>query len=321
MEKLPVTGLMKTHSANSSITDSAAAGTALACGIKTNNGMIGMDPDKKSYQNLLEAAQEKNKRTGIIATSAVSHATPASFGSHVESRGKEQQISVQILEHHINVIFGGGKKHWVSQSRKDKRDLIDEAKDKGYVIVGNKQQMQQVDADYVLGLFNDGALTTFSPEPTLGEMTRKAIDLLSNDRKNPESNLDIAGGDYGFFLMVEGSQIDWACHANNADNCIKQTLLFDLAVREAVEFAKKDKRTLVVITADHECGGLTVFGGNVGKEGPRVKWSTGGHSAADVPVYAFGPGSERFSGVMDNTKLAMKIAEVMGVKKFPRTRD
>jgi alkaline phosphatase len=305
MEKLPVTGLMRTHSADRITTDSAAAGTALACGVKTNNGIIGMTADKKSYQNLLEAAQDMNKAVGLVATSTVSHATPASFASHIDDRGKQQQIALQILRHNINVIFGGGRKYWLKGNREDGRDLLSEAKDRGYTIVAEREQMFEAKGDYVLGLFNDDALTTFSPEPSIAEMTDKAIELLNNSRKN------------GFFIMIEGSQIDWACHANNNDNCIKQTLLFDLAVKEAVEFAKKDKHTLVVVTADHECGGLVVFGGDVEEKDPKAEWATSGHSPADVPVYAFGSGAENFCGVMDNTEVAIKLAKAMGVEDFP----
>jgi len=315
MEKFPVTGFAKTQSANSPVTDSAAGGTALACGIKTNNGMLGMDPDQKPYRNLLEAAQEMGKKTGLVATSTISHATPAAFGSHINDRGKEQEIAAQILEHDIQVLLGGGRSHWLAENRQDKRDLLAEAKEKGYRIVTDLQQMEEAEGPYVLGLFQDSSLTTFSPEPSIGQMTRKAIQLLSRNKKNG-TVCPFFGGEKnrGFFLMVEGSQIDWACHANNPENSVKQTLLFDLAVREAAVFALHDKHTLVVVTADHETGGLA----NLGEE---VKWGGGGHSAADVPVYAFGPGSELFTGVMDNTEVARKIARAMGIREFPAVRE
>ncbi len=315
MERFPVTGFVRTHSANSPVTDSAAAGTALACGIKTNNGMLGMNSEQKVYQSLLKAAQGMGKKTGLVVTSTISHATPAAFSSHIDNRSSEDEIAAQILEHDINVVFGGGRGHWASASRADQRDLLGEAKEKGYMLVENTQQMEEAEGDWVLGLFQADALTTFSPEPSLGEMTGKAIALLSRSRKRAIFPCCLfSKKDRGFFLMVEGSQIDWACHANNPENSVKQTLLFDLAVREAAEFAKKDKHTLVVVTADHETGGLAVFGA-------EVKWSSGGHSAADVPVYAYGPGSELFSGVMDNTEVAKKIAQAMGVKEFPRACD
>jgi len=329
MEKLPVTGLMTTHSANSHVTDSAAAGTALACGIKTSNGMVGMDPDKTPYKNILEVAQHEGMRTGLVATSTITHATPASFASHVASRGNQEKIAAQILGHGVNVLFGGGKKYWLPDGRKDSRDLINEARSKGYKIVSNSSDLKDVQETHVLGLFNKGPLTTFSPEPPLPELTRKAIDILDRENQNGTGFFEklVKKGnallkrepekEKGFFLMVEGSQIDWACHANNADNCIKQTLLFDLAVKEAVEFAKQDEETLVVITADHECGGMTVFGGDVKNNKPQPKWSSSGHSAVTVPIYAFGPGARLFSGVMDNTAVSAAIADVMGIKKFP----
>jgi alkaline phosphatase len=307
MEKLPVSGFMKTHSADAHVTDSAAAGTAIACGIKTNNHMVGVAPDGTAYQSLLEVAQNKGQWTGLVATSTITHATPAAFASHVPSRQDERRIAAQILEQKINVVFGGGKKHWLPEGPDSTRDLVNEAREGGYAVVETAGAMRGTEEEHVLGLFNDGPLTTVSPEPSLPGMTRKAIALLSRNER-------------GFFLMVEGSQIDWACHANDAGNCIKQTLLFDLAVREAVEFAREDGETLVVVTADHECGGLAVLGGDVAKREPRAQWGTTGHSAAPVPIYAFGPGAGVFCGVMDNTELSARIAGRMGIETWPRPR-
>lgn len=303
MERLPVLGLMRTHSISPWATDSAAAGTALACGIKTHNGMLGLGPDRRPYKNLIEAARELGKRTGLVATAAISHATPAAFASHVRSRKDDQEIAAQILEQKINVIFGGGKEYWRPGNRNDGRDLLAEAESMGYAIVSGRQEMRSAKGGLVLGLFSEGHPETFRPEPMIAEMTDKALQLLSAEEN-------------GFFIMIEGSQIDWASHANNSDNAIRQTLLFDQAVRKAVKFAVEDRHTLLLVTSDHDCGGLTVFG--KGGEHPiEAKWSTGGHSAMDVPVYAYGPGSDRFSGVLDNTELAIRVARLMGVEDFP----
>jgi alkaline phosphatase len=136
-------------------------------------------------------------------------------------------------------------------------------------------------------------------------MTEKALELL-------------IASDEGFFLMVEGSQIDWACHALNEDNTVRQTLLFDHAVAVAVDFAGSRTDTLVIVTADHECAGLTIHGEGLEKSGIDPRWGSKGHSALDVPVYAYGPGAERFAGALDNTELSKRIAELMGVESFPR---
>ncbi len=319
MQLLPVHGLIRTHSADRLVTDSAAAGTALACGIKTNNGMIGMAPDGTPYYTILEAAQAEGMATGLVATSTISHATPAAFGAHVNSRSMEPQIAEQLIGNRINVLFGGGRKYFLPQSdsnsgRKDDRDLIAEAEDAGYTVIGTPNQLRWVRGPRILGLFQLDAMTTFAPEPMLDEMTRKAISLLD------ETATDSRKYGNGFFLMVEGSQIDWACHDNDAANCVRQTLLFDEAVREAVNFALADGRTLVVVTADHETGGLTIPDGDLEGTDIKVHWSTKGHSAESVPVFAIGPRSELFGGVYDNTEIPRRIAQALGIKPFPQAR-
>ena len=310
IEKMPVTGIQKSHSANQLITDSAASGTALATGFKTNNGMIGMTPDGNKVLTILEAEKELGKMTGLIATSTISHATPASFSSHVQSRSNETEIASQIIENRVNVIFGGGKMYFIPQSlqysrRKDERNLIEEAKKAGYTYIETKEDLQSVNNDFVLGLFHYGPLTTEDPEPMLAELTEKAISLLKTNEN-------------GFFLMVEGSQIDWECHSNEAEKSIRQTLLFDLAVKAAVEFALEDKETLVIVTADHETGGMAVNGGTLDGKNLNIAWTTKSHTGSPLPVYAFGPFAERFTGVYDNTDIPKKLANILGIKDFPK---
>ncbi|HON92280.1 MAG TPA: alkaline phosphatase [Sedimentisphaerales bacterium] len=320
LERLPVSGLVRTHSSNSRVTDSAAAGTALACGVKTNNGMIGMTPDEKAYVSILEAAQAKGMATGLVATSTISHATPASFGSHVKSRKLEPAICEQLIASRINVLFGGGRKYFLPQSdpnsgRKDDVDLLARAQAAGYAYVQTPAELRSVDASHVLGLFQYDALKTKEPEPPLATLAQKAIRLLR------KASRESADGRQGFFLMIEGSQIDWECHANKAAGVIRQTLLFDQAVEAAVDFALRDGNTLVIVTADHETGGLTLIGGDNEDKGDTeltVKWATKGHSAASVGIWALGPGASRFSGVQDNTEVPKKIAQLLGIRPFPR---
>ncbi len=319
MQLLPIHGLIRTHSADRLVTDSAAAGTALASGVKTNNGMIGMTPDETPYCSILELAQAKGMATGLVATSTISHATPASFGSHVKSRGMEPEIAEQLIGNRINVLFGGGRKYFLPKShadsgRKDDRNLLAEAEEAGYTVIESANQLRWVHGPRVLGLFQVDALTTISPEPMLAELTNRAITILD------ETATDSRKYGRGFFLMVEGSQIDWACHGNDAKTCIRQTLLFDEAVRQAVDFARADGRTLVVVTADHETGGLTIPGGSLKGDDVKVHWSTKGHSAAPVPVYAIGPKSELFAGVYDNTEIPQRIARALGIREFPQAR-
>jgi alkaline phosphatase len=315
MERLPVSSVIRTHSSNRLVTDSAASGTAMSSGIKTKNGMIGLAPDGSPYRTILEAAKARGMATGLVATSAITHATPASFASHVKSRKMEADVAEQLLANRVNVLLGGGRRFFLPKSdpnsgRKDERDLLAEARDAGYVYAETASQLRSVTAPYLLGLFQYKGLTTIPPEPMLALMTRKAIECLRNAKGMS------SGSNKGFFLMVEGSQIDWACHSNDAESCVRQTLLFDEAVKAAIDFALADGHTLVLVTADHETGGLTLFDGDT-KEA-RVKWSSKSHTGTPVPLFALGPNAERFAGVYDNTEIPKRLAPLLGIRPWPQ---
>ena len=305
MERLPIQGAVTTRSASNAVTDSAAAATAMATGIKTNNGMISMAPDETPYSTILELLQTKGWRTGLVATSAISHATPAGFASHVDSRDKQKEIARQLLDNRVDVMLGGGQKYWSD-------DLLAEARIGGYQMIENRDQMLALNPAPVIGLFADDGMDTVAPEPMLPEMADVAIKLLNSPGKEWFSPTP------KFFLMIEGSQIDWAAHANETDRTIRQTLLFEMAVRQAVDFARADKKTLVIVTADHETGGLKLEPTDDG--GLKAKWTSGNHTGARVPLYAYGPGSEKFAGTMDNTDIPKRIADLMGIETFPITR-
>ncbi len=310
IDRMPVTGIITTHSADNLITDSAAGATAMSTGVKTRNGMIGMNADTIAYHTILELAKKQGKSAGLIATSSIAHATPAGFGAHVPSRRMQDKIAEQLLHNRIEVLLGGGKKYFIPQSvtgsgRKDDYNLLEMAKQMGYTVVESREALQQVNSPYVLGLFAMNGLTTREPEPSLAEMTAKALDILSRD---PD----------GFFLMVEGSQIDWGGHANDRDKVIRQTRLFDEAVNVGVQFAKTHGNTLVVVVADHETGGLTIVKGKPDGSHLEVKWVTDYHTGQPVPVYAFGPYSQLFSGVHDNTFIPRVFATLWGIRPFPQ---
>jgi alkaline phosphatase len=310
MEQLPITGIVRTHSADSIVTDSAAAATALADGVKTNNGMVGETVDGKKYQTILDAAKAKGMASGLIATSPITDATPACFAAHVKSRKMEDKIAEQLIEDKITVLFGGGREYFLPageahSKRTDTRNLIEEAKSKGYTYIQNAEELRTVKGEKVLGLFQEDALTTEPPEPNLAELTKKAIEILNRQKE-------------GFFLMVEGSQIDWKCHNNDAKSAIEQILDFDEAVKAAVEFAKQDGQTLVIVIADHETGGLTIKGGSLDGNNLDLNWSTRGHSGTPIVMYVFGPKAEEFSGVYDNTEIPRKLAKLLGIQAFPK---
>jgi alkaline phosphatase len=242
----------------------------------------------------------------------------------VKSRKLEHKIAEQLLANRINVLFGGGEKFFLPQSdarsgRTDDTDLLAAAREAGYEFIETIEQLRSARAPYLLGLFQLDALKTRSPEPSLAELTEKAIQVLRQRPRSTDASGRAAGR--GFFLMVEGSQIDWACHSNDAKAAVRQTLLFDQAVSAAVDFALRDGRTLVVVTADHETGGLTLPGGGNEDKGDKelsVRWSTKGHTGSPVPIYAIGPGALRFAGVQDNTDIPRKIAQLLEIRPFPR---
>lgn len=306
MQKLPVKGSLSTKSANSEITDSAAAGTALATGHKTNNGMIAVLPDGRLLKTILEACRDAGKSTGLVATSTITHATPASFAAHVANRGEEAEIAAQMLETKPNIIFGGGLGLFLSRAvkgsaRKDERDLLSEAREAGYSIVNDEEEMAAASGEYVLGLFGLSSLERGKVGPELHAMTAKALELLGSSEN-------------GFFLMVEGSQIDWGCHGNEQDYFLREIEAFDAAVKTAVEYAKAAGDVLVVVTADHETGGLAFKGKR--RSRLSIKWGGGGHTAAEVPLFAFGPESGPFAGAHDNTEVPKLIAQAIGLGDF-----
>lgn len=312
MDDMPINGSLQTYSADNLITDSAAAATAMASGVKTNNGVIGLDENLSFVYTILEDAKTKGKLVGLVTTTHINHATPAAFASHIDDRSLMKEIAVQMLVSGIDVLLGGGEDDFLPTSysgcypeqgeRTDGRNLINEATSIGYLYVCDQISFDRIDpvSTYqLLGLFADEGMTRpFSP--SLANMTRKAINILSN-------NSD------GFFLMVEGGQIDWASHSNDAANAISDTLAFDDAVEVAKQFASITNDTLIIVTADHETGGMVISSspsGLSGEDGPFVtpdgdsfyiNWSTTGHTAVNVPVTSQGPSSYRLDGVNDNT--------------------
>jgi len=313
MDRMPIAGFVRTSSADNLITDSAAASSAMACGIKTNNGRISRTPNGAMPLSIMAACKAKGMATGLVATSSVTHATPAGFGAHTMSRKEQPLIAEHLLLNGINVMLGGGYSFFIPQSepesrRADERNLLDFARAKNYTVIRSREELQNVEGPSVLGLFAGEGMQTLRPEPTLAEMTARSIELLKKNRK-------------GFIVMIEGSQIDWANHEHNAENSVRQTLDFDMAVAEALKFAQKDKHTLVVVTADHETGGLQLRASSSQPTRFKADWHSKGHSGADVPLYAFGPGSRAFAGVQDNTEIPQKIAALTGVKVFPVVKE
>jgi len=314
MDSMSFHGESQTASANSSITDSAAGGTAIATGVKTNNGMVGQDPAGNNLTSILEQAQARGMAVGLVTTTQMTHATPASFAAHVPSRYMMTEIASQMLAAGVDVLLGGGEDEFLPTTetgcypeageRNDGRNLISEATAAGYTYVCDAAGLAAIDpasTSRLLGLFADeGMVRPFSP--SLVDMTQKAIDILSQD---PD----------GFFLVVEGGQIDWAGHANSATNTIGDTLDFDQAVAAGKTYASSTGNTLVIVTADHETGGMSTdltSSDLPNEDGPLlmpdstpfyINWTTFNHTGVNVPTTALGPWSNLLTGTYENTHI------------------
>ncbi|MDM5337078.1 alkaline phosphatase [Fictibacillus enclensis] len=357
------------------ITDSASAATAMSTGEKTYNAAIAVDKDQKELKTVLEAAKARGKSTGLVATSELAHATPASFGAHDPNRKNMNEIANDYFDekishkHKVDVLLGGGSSNFI----RNDRNLVNEFKNAGYSYVTTKDQLLRNKNELVLGLFAKGGMLKMIDRnhdlPSLKDMTTSAIKQLDKDKD-------------GFFLMVEGSQIDWGEHDNDIVSTMSEMQDFEKAFQAAVQFAKKDKHTLVVATADHATGGISVGANgkynwftepikafkrtpdflsetiasgadveatlgkyvdlsltpeeiNSVKEAAKSKdvtkidatiekiadlrsntgWTTTGHTGEDVNVYAYGPGKEKFAGLINNTDQAKKVFKIVHTGK------
>jgi alkaline phosphatase len=288
LKQFPFSGFCITQSADDYITDSGAGGTAIACGVKTNNGMIGMAPDNTVVASITEIAHRHGLSTGVLSTSAITHATPASFSAHNISRDNYEQIAENFLNGSVDLFIGGGEDHF--RNRADKRDLTAELEKQGFDVVYNLDELKASGSEKIAGLLAKVHMPpVMNRQPgMLGEMTKKAIETLSRDKD-------------GFFLMVEGSMIDWGSHENNLFYAAAEVVDMDKAIGVALDFAGKDRKTLVVVTADHETGGLSLTGGNETDHMVTAEFNTTDHTGTMVPVFSYGPGAEKFSGIHENT--------------------
>ena len=313
MDNFPYSGIVLTHSYNAAVTDSASSATAYSTGFKTNNGVLGLDKDLNVLENLTETIDKFGFVSSLISTSEVTHATPAAFASHVDLRWKTDIISSQMIDSKVATILGGGRYFFIPEEEGGKREdginLLNEI-NQSHILLTQKNDLSNISGSLnkqVLGLFADEHLRdedkkdNHKLEPSLAEMLEYSVS---------RSNLLIDQGCAGFFVMAEGSQVDWAGHSNDFDYLIREMEDFDEAVDLALEIAKERKDTLVVVTSDHEVGGLLIEPSNpIDNYLDEVKFSFntavggGTHTGVPVPVYAYGPGSENFTGTLDNTDI------------------
>ncbi len=305
-ERAQYIGLSKTYSANNRVTDSAASGTAMATGHKTYNGAIGVDTARKPVENIVERAQKKGLATGIVVTKDITDATPAAFMAHQPSRKMAEEIASDIAGSNVDLFIGGGRNRF--EKRQDGVNLTDQLRKQGYAIAYTLDEIKNVKSGKLAGLMASGNLKkmTEGRGDYLPQATAQALTILQNN--SPK----------GFFLMVEGSQIDSGGHDNDAEVVIAETLDFNKAIAVAFDFADRNPGTLVVVTADHETGGLTIPSNKAdftqGESGIKYLFSTGGHTGIMVPIYAYGTGAQNFSTIMENTDLPKKMAALLGLE-------
>lgn len=290
--------LQKTYSADNRVTDSAASGTALASGVKTNNTYLGMTPDGTHSESIMELAQSKGMATGVVVTTYLQHATPAAFYAHINSRHEYAKISEQLLGSKLDVAIGGGMAFFEERygsKCKAKRAI----KDAGFEYVDSMSQLGNDVAPRSLALLADKEVGADSGT-YLAEATAAALAILEQ-----------RGGDNGFVLMVEGSLIDGMGHGNDAKAQQREMQGFMQAIEVAVEYAAEHPDTLVVVTADHSTGGLTIVSAEadftLSEQGVEYRWTTNGHSGEMIPIYLYGAAAESINGIMENTELSIKL--------------
>lgn len=297
LEEFKTIGIHKPYSADDLITDSAAGATAFSTGHKTYNSAVGVDRDTAFLKTILEEAIQKEMATGLVVTSTVVHATPASFVAHVANRYQYDDIAKFFLLNNVDYFVGGGKRYF--SDREDGLDMIPLLKKKGYEISDfEKEPFTEVSMNFDKKF---GYFTSFDDPSKVSEgrdylvpACKQAPLFLSRKSEN------------GYFLMVEGSQIDWGGHDNDSEYIISEMIEFDKAIGAILDYAKEDGETLVIVTADHETGGYAINGGST-MDTIVGRFTTGDHTASLIPVFAYGPGEELFSGFYENTAIYDKM--------------
>jgi len=302
-ELFSVIGFQKTSAYNTLITDSAAAATAMACGEKTYRNAIGLTKDTIRCQSILEEAELKGLATGLVVTSSITHATPASFYAHQKLRNFTENIAAEFVDSGVDFAVGGGKQYFVNRYS-DERNLLKELGQKGYNLFNYdarklKKLKGAVKEPTIIFTAANRPFSVLEGRNYLPKAAVKATEFLNDF------------SDLGFFLMIEGSQIDWAAHANEGNNVLLEMQDFNNAIYEVLDFVNRDKETLLIITADHETGGLTI--NKKSKMGKlNLKFTSKDHTATMVPVFAYGAGAELFRGIYDNTEIYHKMKQALG---------
>ena len=290
-ENFPITGIVYNHSADSLYTDSAASATTWSTGVKTKNRYLAVDAEKKFLPTITELLSTKGYKSGLVATSSITHATPAAFYAHIDNRYKEKEIAKMLVDSDIDIALGGGQEFFNVTPSQDSPFMIYDKSLLDSTLLSSKEQ--------VIGLFAEDGFDRKLGTPTQLQMTEVALSFLESKSENCS----------GFFLMSEGSQIDWAGHDNNVEYMLVEFADFEATVQAATNFAVANQDTLILITADHATGGLVLQRPKGSKV--QARWTTGSHDLSPINIYAYGPGAELFSGVMDNTEIFDRILQAL----------
>ncbi len=286
---IPTTGYSVTNSSDSYITDSAAGATAISGGIKTKNRFIGVDSIGKRLPLITYELKKKNYRTAIISNGDITDATPASFYAFRPERSMSEEIAFDFTESNVDLLIGGGPKSF--QQRKDGKKLFDVLRKKGYQTTSNFGTIDTLSSSKFVVL-DDSAVV--AKKKGRGDFLIRSLNKSLNVFTKSKSP---------FFIMLESAQIDWGGHDNDLEYVVTEVLDFDQTIGEALKFADRNKETLILITADHETGGLSLIDGDIKTGYVHGSFSTNDHTGILVPVFAYGPGAELFMGVHQNTDL------------------
>ncbi|WP_235297284.1 alkaline phosphatase [Portibacter marinus] len=308
IERFPVVGLHKNYAYDNLVTDSAAGATAFSCGVKTYNGAIGVTSDTIPCKTILESAAEQGLKTGLVASSSIVHATPASFAAHNRLRRNYEEIALDMIDSGVDLMIGGGKSYFDRRTM-DSLDLYAELQSSGYQM-GNYFEQNFTDFE-IDSLSKRMAFLTADKEPLSKQAGR---DYLVNASNQAIEFLSKRSDEKGFFLMIEGSQIDWAGHANSFPYLVEEILEYDQVIKDVLDFAEQDGNTLVILTADHETGGLAINYGSK-MDSIAAAYTSDYHTATMIPVFAYGPGSEAFAGIYENTAIYHKMMEALNLNK------
>lgn len=299
--QFPVTGFSRTYSYDKYTTDSGAGGTALMTGHKVENKHIAFGPNREWYSSFLTKAKcKQGRKVGFVVTSSVLDATPASTYAHVSNRKHFDSISNQMAKCGFDVMIGGDKNHFLPANREDGLTPIVTMQEAGYQMIYDVKELDTARGPLLCGLLSED---NPAPAPQRGDMLLRGVKCALRNMENEK----------GFVLMIEGSQIDWACHDNDTVCLAAEMADFETVLHYVLDYARRDGNTLVVVTADHETGGLTLFKGDISKRSNQYHFATGNHSGVMVPVFAYGPGAEQFSGIQQNTAIARKIMKLLGL--------